>query len=71
MIKNLSIFANDPEMLRLLEARELSALLKRIADKPTIDLAKEMMKGDKGDKGDDGENREILYHMLIIPYCLR
>jgi hypothetical protein len=45
-----SLYANDPEMLRALELREQTDLLKEIASKNEVTMkGAEMIKGDKGD----------------------
>ncbi len=50
-----SVFSDDPEILRALEAKEQTKLLRDIANRKAIIGNIELIKGDKGDKGEPGE----------------
>lgn len=63
------IFADDPEMLRVLEQREQTDLLKRIASKNSFEGI-ETIKGQKGDKGDtpsDEHLTELIVSLIPDP----
>lgn len=63
-----NIFADEPEVLRILEAQEQTALLREIASKKTIEIPGiTMMKGDKGDSPTDEHLIRLITPLIPEP----